>query len=135
MDQAVINVWAVLAAVVVKQTLGFLWYSPVLFGRTFLEASGQLGVDLRPRMLRAVVGDIAGALVMSLALAHVASFAGAQGPLFGALLGLICWVGFVAPASSAPTLFEQRPLKLWALQNGYMALSLAAMGAILAGWR
>jgi len=135
MDEASINLWAVLAAVVVKQALGFLWYTPVLFGRTFAEASGQSEEEMRPRMPKALLADVAGAVAMALAVAHLASYAGVADALFGALVGLICWAGFVAPGTLSPSLFERRPIRLWALQNGYLALGLAAMGAILGGWR
>jgi len=135
MNQAWIDPWAVLVAVVVKQALGFLWYSPMLFGRTFAEASGQAVEEMRPRMPKAIVGDIAGAVLMAVALAHVVSYAGALSALYGALVGLICWLGFAVPVSLSPSLFERRPLKVWALQNGYLALALALMGAILGGWR
>ncbi len=135
MDQAAINLWAVLAAVVAKQVIGFVWYSPFLFGRQFAEASGQTEAEMQPRMMKAIRGDVLGALVTALVLAHIISYAGVIGPFFGALVGLLCCVGFTIPAAAAPALFEQRPIKLLALQSGYMALSLAAMGAILGGWQ
>jgi hypothetical protein len=135
MDQASINIWAVLAAVVAKQAIGFLWYSPFLFGRQFAEASGQTEAEMQPRMMKAIRGDIVGAVVTAFVLAHVISYAGVIGPFFGALVGLMCWVGFTVPAAAAPVLFETRPVKLLALQGGYMALALAAMGAILGGWQ
>jgi Na+/proline symporter len=135
MDQASINFLAVFFAVVAKQALGFAWYSRALFGRTFAQASGQTDDEMRPRMARAIAGDIVGALAMAVVLAHMVSYAGARGALYGALVGLLCWLGFAAPASLSPSLFERRPVKLWALQNGYLALTLAVMGAILGGWR
>jgi hypothetical protein len=135
MDQAAINIWAVLAAVVAKQVIGFLWYSPFLFGHKFAEASGQTEAEIQPRMIKAIRGDVAGAAVTALVLAYVISSAGVIGPFFGALVGLMCWAGFTVPAAAAPVLFERRPVKLLALQSGYMALALAAMGAILGGWQ
>jgi hypothetical protein len=135
MNVAAINLWAVLAAAAAKQVIGFVWYSTFLFGRQFAAASGQTEAEMKPRMIKAIGADVAGALVMSLVLAHVISYAGVTDPFFGALLGLVCGIGFVAPASAGPVLFEGRSVKLWALQNGYMALALAAMGAILGGWR
>jgi hypothetical protein len=135
MDKASINVWAVLLAVAVKQALGFCWYSPFLFGHAFAEASRQSAEDLRPRMPKAIVADVAGALAVAVVLAHIVSYAGAMSAFYGALVGLLCWVGFAAPAALSPSLFEQRPIRLWALQNGYLALSMALMGAILGGWR
>ncbi len=135
MDQAAINIWAVLAAVAARQALGFAWYSPVLFGRQFAEASGQTEAELQPRMMKAIRLDVLGSAITALVLAHIISYAGVIGPFFGALVGLMCWAGFTVPAAAAPVLFEQRPVKLLALQAGYMALALAAMGAILGGWQ
>ena len=135
MDQAAINLWAVLAAVVAKQAIGFAWYSPFLFGRQFAAASGLTEAEIQPRMMKAIRADVLGGAVTALVLAHVISYAGVNDPFFGALVGLMCWAGFTVPAAAAPTLFEGRPVKLLALQGGYMALALAAMGAILGGWQ
>jgi hypothetical protein len=135
MDQAAVNIWAILAAVVARQALGFLWYSPLLFGHQFAEASGQTEAEMQPRMIKGIRGDVLGAVATALVLAHIISYAGVIGPFFGALVGLLCWAGFTVPAAAGPVLFEQRPIKLLALQSGYMALALAAMGAILGGWQ
>ena len=135
MDQAAINIWAVLAAVVARQALGFAWYSPLLFGRQFAEASGQTEAEMQPRMMKAIRLDVVGSAVTALVLAHIISYAGVIGPFYGALVGLMCWAGFSVPAAAAALLYERRPMKLFALQSGYMALALAAMGAILGGWQ
>jgi hypothetical protein len=111
MLQATFNVWAILAAVVLKTD-----------------------AEMKLRMKKAIGGDVASGVLIAAVLAYVVGIA-AIGPFFGALTGLICWAGFAATASLSPTLFETRPIKAWALQNGYLALAYAGMGAILGGWR
>lgn len=134
MLQASFNIWAVLLAVVLKQVLGFLWFSPMLFGRAYQEAIGLSEAEMKPRMMKAIQGDVASGVVIAAVLAYVVGIA-AVGPFFGALAGLVCWAGFAATASLSPSLFETRPIRAWALQNGYLALAYAAMGAVIGGWR
>jgi hypothetical protein len=132
---ASINIWAVLTAVAAKQALGFLWYSPMVFGKTFAKASGQSPEDMRATIGRGIGGDILGAVLMAVGLAVAVDLAHAASWFYGLLLGLGCWLAFAAPASAGPMLFERRPLSLFALQNGYLAVSLAVMGAIIGAWR
>ena len=134
MLQASINFWAVLAAVVLKQGIGFIWFSPMLFGRAYREAIGLSEEELKQRMLGAIGGDMMCAFLVAGILAYVVGMA-AMGPFYGFLTGLMCWLGFAATASLSPSLFEARPIKAWALQNGYLALAYAAMGAVIGGWR
>lgn len=134
MLQASFNVWAVLLAVVLKQVLGFVWFSPMLFGRAYQDAIGMTEDEMKPRMMKAIGGDVAAGVAAAAVLAYVVGIA-AVGPFFGALTGLMCWLGFAATASLSPSLFEARPIKAWALQNGYLALAYAAMGAVIGGWR
>ena len=64
MLQASFNIWAVLLAVVFKQALGFLWFSPMLFGRAYQEAIGLTGAEMKPRMMKAIGGDVASGVVV-----------------------------------------------------------------------
>jgi hypothetical protein len=131
MAQTSINFLAVLLAVVVKQGLGWLWYSPMLFGKSFAEASRQTPEEIKANLKRGLPGDVAGAVLMAVGLSYAITLTHATSWFYGLLLGLGCWLAFAVPASAGPMLFERRPLKLFGIQNGYLAVSLGVMGAIL----
>jgi hypothetical protein len=67
-------------------------------------------------------------------LVHAVHYAGATGAAQGAAVGFFNWVGLVMVATLFSVTFEGRPFKLFAINNGFHALSLVIMGAIVAVW-
>jgi Protein of unknown function (DUF1761) len=62
-------------------------------------------------------------------------FIGAQADWkFGLFAGFMTGATFIGAALGITYLFEQRPLKLWLINTGYMTLNFSAMGAILGAW-
>jgi hypothetical protein len=135
MEQAGINLWAVIAAAVVNFVIGGLWYSPALFGKVWMRANGFSEADLQkgsPAVIFGLAfvfcllmsGNLAGFLSgpdTTLAFALAASAAGGFG---WAALGL----GVVA-------LFERRPWSYFLVNGGYLTVSFTAMGLVLGAWR
>jgi hypothetical protein len=119
--------------VAVKQALGVLWYSPILFGRASVEAAGTTLEDLNQRIRRSLLLDSLLALLTAAALTVAANLTGASSWFYGLLMGLAAWACFVLPSTAAAVLFEGRSAKLLGLQNGYLVVSYAAMGAIVGG--
>jgi hypothetical protein len=56
-------------------------------------------------------------------------------PLRGALVGVLCWLGFAAATSYATSIFSMQPKGLWLINTGYNLASFAIAGAILGAWR
>jgi hypothetical protein len=130
-----INFLAIVVAVAVKQGLGLLWYSPMLFGKSFAGAAGVTVEKMSSTLRRSIAADTTGTLLTALALDYAMGRTGAASWFYGLLLGLGCWAAFVVPASARSVLFEGRPRKLFSLETGYLAVSYGVMGAILGGWR
>jgi hypothetical protein len=126
-----INYWAVLLAAVSAFALGGIWYSPLLFQRSWQQASGLSDAQLKSRNPSLVFG---GSLVLSLLAALVfALFLGPRPTLplglgAGASAGL-CWV---AASFGINYLFERRSLILFLINGGYHALQFTLYGLILA---
>ena len=55
--------------------------------------------------------------------------------LTGAFVGLICWLGFFAATQFPQGIYENRPLKLFAINAGYWFVGLLIIGGLLAAWR
>ena len=131
----VINYLAVLAATVLSNVLGMLWYGP-LFGKVWMKATGKSMADMKkggsPMMSMSL--NAVAILVLAYVLAHFIQYAGAKTPVDGMIAGFWVWLGFVATTSLATYLFEGRNIKLYYIYMGYQLVSLLLMGALLAAW-
>lgn len=122
---------AVLAAAVANMLLGFLWFSPVLFLKSWTALRpDKAAFSGRASPLLYVI-TIVGALVSALTLdwiiglAHVSTLAG------GAIIGLYAGLGLVAPAFLSDSLYNERPFKLYLIVAGFPVVGLLLMGAII----
>jgi hypothetical protein len=116
-------------AALLRFVIGFVWWSPPLFGGLWKDS-----VELKRRMPWAVASSVVTALLMAFVLAHAVAYAGAQGPAQGAMVGFFNWLGFVATVTLMMTFSQPNPAKTWLIQNGYQAISIIAMGVVLATW-
>jgi hypothetical protein len=124
-----INSAAVLVAALVRFFIGFVWWSPPVFGGPYKTP------ELQRRMKWAVLATVLTALLMAWVLAHAIAYADARGALHGAVVGFFNWLGFIATVTLMVGFSQPDPAKGWLIQNGYQLLSLLAMGAVLGGWR
>lgn len=137
MDSVSVNYTAVVVAAVVNMVLGFLWYSPMLFAKQWMELSGISAKDMEAKksgMNKTYVLMFVGALVTMYVLSMFVHFTGANTYMTGAKTGFWAWLGFVAPMMLSGMLFEGQPFKLYAIKTGYHLVSLLVAGAILATW-
>ncbi|MEM9557579.1 MAG: DUF1761 domain-containing protein [Acidobacteriota bacterium] len=127
-----INLLAVLAAAVSAFVLGGLWYSPALFAKSWMRATGLHEDDLQGGAGRIFGGTFAlsliAAFVFALFLGPAPALPFAVGA--GASAGL-CWV---AASFGISYLFERRSLALWAINGGYHTLQFTLYGLVLGLW-
>ena len=127
------NVWAVLAAALSSLVLGAVWYSPVLFARAWMRASGVTEEQARAANPAKTLG-----VTFLLALIGSAVFALFLGPRpapgFGAAAGFAAGLCWVAGSFGINYLFEQRSLKLFLVNGGYHTLQYTLIGLILGLW-
>ena len=139
-----VNYSAVLVAAIAAFVIGGLWYGPV-FGKQWMALMGMTKERMEADKSKGVaksyilmfVGSVVMAFVLSLvvmAMTPYLAVAGTLGAAAGAKIGLWVWLGFVAPVTMGSVLWEMRPWKLWFLNTGYYAVTLAVMGAIIAAW-
>ena len=134
MEPLSINWLALIVAVVAKQAIGALWFSPLLFARPWSRATGIRYADMQAGLAKALIPDVIGSGLMAFVLGQAEHYAGAHGVLPGALVGFWCWLGFAAVATLPSVTFERRPSALYLINNGFLLLALMVMGAILAAW-
>lgn len=137
-----INYFAVLVAAIASMVIGFLWYGPI-FGKQWIALSGMNPTQMdkiKPGgMSKTYLLAFIGSLLISYVLAHAIIFAGTymhvEGINLGLTAGFFNWLGFIAPVSFGSVLWEQKPWKLWFIDNSYHLVTLMVMGIILALWK
>lgn len=134
MGNQAVNWLAVLAATISAFMLGALWYSPVLFGKIWMRASGV--TPQQAESGAAKVFSIAFIFEFAMA-ANLAMFLNDPGTTlaWGATAGMLAGVGWIALGIGVVSLFERRPWSYLLVNGGYMGVSLTVMGAILGAWR
>ena len=130
MQLAELNYWAILLASLSSFMLGGLWYSPVLFGKTWLEGCGLTELDLRNSDPKLIYGL---AFILSLLAAFVLAFILGPDPSItqSITIGAAAGVGLASSSLGISYIFEQRPLSLFLVNGGYHTFQFILMGVIL----
>jgi len=128
------NYLAILAATVSTFMLGGLWYSPVMFGRAWMQ---EIGVNPDALGEKGNFGRILGmSFILEFIMAiSLAVFIGPKASLaFGLFAGAAAGFGWVALAFGVTYLFERKSLRLFFINAGYHGVAFTIMGAILGAW-
>jgi hypothetical protein len=130
-----INWLAVVVAALSIFIVGGLWYSPILFGRVWLRATGFTDAQVKNfNRARAFGRAFFLGLVMS---ANLAMFLADSKTtlLWGMTAGALAGAGWVAAGFAVVSLFENRPWSYILVNGGYQIVAFVLMGAILGAWR
>ena len=124
---------SIIVAAVVANAIGYLWYSPFAFGKSWSTLSGRTmgtGAAMGPSLGLTVVGSLIEAIAMSWFVSQTRVTSGASGALVGLFIGL----GFIAPAMFADAIYTGRHPRLAAIVGGYQIVVAIVMGAIIGYW-
>lgn len=129
-----LNWLAVVVATVAAMAIGAIWYTPKVFGNTWMKAIGLKEKDIQGNgfkpMLIAVVTSFVTAVALGVLLQVLALTTVLQGALFGALVA----AAFIATNKIMQSQFEQRSASYAVVTVACDVVTLAVMGAILAVW-
>jgi hypothetical protein len=129
-----INYVAVVVCAVVYWLLGGLWYG-LLFGKQWMALENI--TEAQGRSMNQVVATIVTLvlnLLIAFVLAQICSWRNANTAGRGAAVGVLLWVGIVAPITYTTHMYEMRPKELFAINEFYPLLGLCLMGVILGVW-
>lgn len=129
-----INVWAILVAAVASMALGMLYYSPIAFGRTWMDLIGKRPEDLGSPTASYMLSGL-GTLLAATALSVIAEAVGATTAILGLGFGALVGVGFIAPVLATDYVYAGRSIHLYLLNVAYHVLSFILMGAIIGAWQ
>lgn len=132
-----INILAVIVSAIVTFGIGALWYSPLLFGKQWVEFN-QVSPD-KVEAMRKNAPKLYGLsfvcyLVLAAMFAILLRMTHIEHILGGAKLGFLLWLGFVATLGLTASLYAGRNLKAFALDAGYQLVFMVVMGLILMIW-
>lgn len=129
-----LNWLAVIVATVVYFALGALWYSNLLFAKTWMKLRNVTEEDIEePNPVIFLYSFILQFIaVASLALFMEAMGIGSAGN--GALIGFGAGAGFVFTLAGTTGIFSEVPMKLHFLDNGYHVVGLVLAGLVLGLW-
>lgn len=133
MDISSLDLPAVLVAALSCFMLGGLWYSGLLFGKTWMQESGITEERTKKQNIPKTFGL---AFIASLVIAfNLAMFLGSDSTLqSGLFYGFLAGFGWVAMAFAINDLFEQRSFKLFLINASYHTLAFTIMGGIIGAW-
>jgi len=130
-----VNYLAIVVAAVVALVIGFIWYSPRVFGNRWMAYLGTTQAQLgNPGPSGMAVGVVA-SLLNAWVLAVLSLNLGGKSATDGILLGALAWLGFMATITAAQISFEKKPWGLWVLNNAHNLLVQVVMAAIVTAWR
>ena len=135
MQNLTINHLAVFVCALLNLGLGALWYSPALFHRAWLHASGLEETQLSNTSPLRTYGL---AFILAWLCAYnLAFFLGdAQTTAaWGAAAGFLAGLGFAAFSFAIIALFEQRSWKYILINGGFITTYFTLIGLILGIWR
>lgn len=130
-----INYLAVLTAAVVYMILGALWYSPALFGKTWMKGVGktaeQVKKDASPvNYIFALVTSF----IAAYGIARIFDWYGGGGIIDAVKIAVLVGVCFVFTSMGVNDVMEGRPKGLTAINIFYHLISFVVMGIIIGAW-
>jgi hypothetical protein len=122
---------SVLFASVVHFLLGFLWYSPLLFGpdhKKLMKKAPKKKVSPAVAHTVAFITIFIAVYVLAILL-YTSRIAGASN---GALIGFVVGLAFMATTLFSEALYTSQPPKLFLINVAYRVVGLTLAGAVLA---
>lgn len=137
MDVAMVNYLAVIAAGVASMLVGYIWYSPLLFGKKWIKLIGLTDKKMK-KMQEEAPKSMAMGFIIQLVQAYVIALVvynlGLTNFVEGMVLGLWLWLGFVTATQLTGVLYSGKSFNLYAVDTGYQLVSIVVMSGLIAGW-
>jgi len=135
-----LNPIALFSAALVSFAIGFLWYSPYLFGIEWMKL-----MKLTPKKLQnqkkeknmnlMFVSSFVATLVQALILAHVVTytvnFYSERSLWIGAMTGFWVWLGFITVTQLNGIFYRNDKPRLFLIETGHQLVSAVIMAVIL----
>jgi hypothetical protein len=118
-----------------NMVIGFLWYSPMLFGNAWAKMMGMK--DMSKEEMKKTMPKIYGlsfltAMLTAFFLSLFLRSVEAQGSVISSLnIAFFIWLGFVTTTQFTNWLFSKKPFTLFLIDTGYQLVAYLAMSTII----
>ncbi|KQT23866.1 hypothetical protein ASG22_07515 [Chryseobacterium sp. Leaf405] len=156
-----INFWAIFVAALIPLLMGFIWYHPRLFGKSWMEEVGLTEDKMKGSMIGAFVFSVILSMLMALFLQFITihqfgalgmvggdemnanpsyhAFMKDYGSAYrsfghGALHSFMAGFLFVFPLTAINAMFERKSWKYTMITSAYWTITITIMGGIICGW-
>lgn len=131
-----VNYWAVFACGVISMIIGFVWYSPILMGRTWMEEIEKTEEEMKKghNPLRRYGLAFLCNLFIAFSLAQLMVHSNVNTVAGGIRLAFLCWFGFIVAPMVINSLFEGKSFKLLLVDSGHHLIVILVFGVVLGGW-
>jgi hypothetical protein len=133
-----VNYLAIFVAAIVYYVGGALWYSPILFGKTWMGLVGLTEEKMKETQKdswKAYLTAFISALLISYGIARVEGYMNVITFAGGVHAGFWAWLCFVLTTMATNNSFSNRPFKLTVIDAGYHLYGFLVIGVILAVWK
>jgi len=130
-----VNEVAVLVTTILASAVGSIWYSPLLFGETWMRAIGLTDADMeasKVKMPKMFVLSFIGNLMLLFMIAQFAAFATMAG--LSVWYMSLCIVVLIGAVMSAAVIWEQKSGAYFLINVGYMAVVVFGGMAVISYW-
>ena len=126
---------AILVSALAGMVVGAFWYSPIGFGKMWMNLVGLTNKDLKKAKEKGM-GKAYGVTFLSLlVMSYVISmFASGVGLVGGLRISFWLWLGFVATVSIGGVLWRDEPCMLYFLNISHWLVVILLMGIINGVW-
>lgn len=132
-----VNLLAILGATALSMIIGFIWYSPMIFGKTWMRLSGitEDQMKVSKKLMFPMYGlSFLSSLILSFVLALFINLGNDTTILQGLTLSFWIWLGFIVTTHIYGVIFAGKPIKLYLIDIFYQLLSLFGMSIVLISW-
>lgn len=126
------NFLAISVAVVVAFIASSLWYSPLLFGREFLELSGAAS-NSSPNAVKALC-ELLRTFILAYVIARLVLLLNIVDWKGALRLGILLWIGFPVVLLTGSMLWQNVPWQLAAIHSGDWLIKLVLIPVTVAAW-
>lgn len=129
-----LNWLAIIVCTFFSMVLGFFWYGPLMFDKTWMKLAGIKPEEVQAKdSLRGHLVSLVGSFIAVVALAVIVRGWGG-GALRGLSAGGFLGFSLVATSYFSNDAYEKRPVALTLINAGYRLAYFAVSGAILGAW-
>lgn len=129
------NIIEIIVCGVAFMIIGSLWYSPLLFARTWMKLVGFNDAFIENAKAKGMFFTYGSSFILSLITASAMSFIFEMLQItdirIGFLFALMIWAAFSGAPSLTNVLYTNKPFKLWLIDEGYKLVYMLAMAIII----